>query len=271
MLDCLVNGVLSRFVPADDRGFTYGDGLFETLCVVRGVPRFWSEHMERLARGCERLGIAMPREPLLLAEVKTACAGQDRAVARIVVTRGAGGRGYAPGDAGPALRVVSSHPWPEGVEEQARRGLRVRLCETRLGLQPALGGIKHLNRLEQVLAARELEGSDDEEGILLDRDGHVVGGISCNLFLVAGQRLLTPRMDRCGVRGVVRGMILQDFKSRCELRRITVDMLPEANELFLCNSVRGILPVTRLDGKPFPSGAVTAELREWFGQQAGEA
>lgn len=268
---CLLDGELADCLPVDDRGLAYGDGLFETLAFNGGQPRFWQMHMDRLARGCERLGIEAPAQALLLREVRTVAAGQGRCVVKLIITRGSGGRGYRPGPPGAARRVVSVHRWPDDIDIQQREGVVARTCEIRLAVQPALGGFKHLNRLEQVLAARELADVPGLEGILLDTDGHLICGLSANLFLVSDQRLLTPRVDRCGVRGVTRALILRDFQSRCELRRITPDMLGEADEVFLCNSLRGILPVTRIDQREWPIGPVARDLQAWFEQRAAES
>ena len=261
---CLVDGELANVLPFDDRGLAYGDGVFETLAMHGSHPRFWQQHMDRLGRGCERLGLHMPPQAVLLREAQTVAAGYRHSVVKIVVTRGSGGRGYRPDQAAAGRRVVSVHDFPEAIEAQAQAGVRARICSLRLAVQPALGGIKHLNRLEQVLAARELAAQPEQEGILLDADGHLVSGLSGNLFLVSDSRLLTPRVDRCGVRGVARALILRDYTSRCELRRMLPDMLPDADEVFLCNAVRGIVPVVGIDAHHWPVGPVTRSLQDWF-------
>ena len=142
----------------------------------------------------------------------------------------------------------------------------MRICDLRLGLQPVLAGLKHLNRLEQVMARSEWSDPTIHEGLLLDREDHVVSAISSNIFLVSGNRLLTPRMDRCGVRGVMRAEILKAFQARCEQRRITLDMLPEAQEIFVCNSVRGIFPVIAINDWQYPIGPITQEVQTWLAE-----
>jgi len=260
MDNCLVNGEISEFVHAADRGFTYGDGLFETVTVVNGRPRWWQDHVDRMTEGCRRLGLEAPHQALLLRELLTVAAGKPRCVVKIILTRGPGSRDYRPpGLTGPT-RVVSAHPWPA----EPTGGVTARCCDLRLAIQPLLGGIKHLNRLEQVLAAMEMEDAEEDEGILLDAEEHVVSGISSNLFLVYAGQLITPRLDRCGVRGVLRAQILRAFRARCEQRRVARDMLAGASELFLCNVVRGIVPVLRVDGRNYPAGPVTAEIQQWL-------
>lgn len=268
MNECLINGEISTLVTATNRGLNYGDGLFETLLVHNGRPRRWQGHMDRLGTGCERLGLQMPPQSILLREVQTVSAGLANAVVKIVITRGGAARSYMPGNDENCVRIVSAHLYPDGIAEMARKGVRARLCELRLAVQPALGGMKHLNRLEQVLASAELRERGADEGVLLDREDHVVCAVSANIFLVMDDRLLTPRLDLCGVRGVVRGHILAGFSARCELRRITLDMLQEADEVFICNTVKGIVPVTAIDDHEFAIGPVTRELQTWLMEAA---
>ena len=166
----------------------------------------------------------MPPQSILLREVQTVSAGLLDAVVKIVITRGGQARAYMPPEGENCVRIVSAHRYPDGIAELARKGVRTRICDLRLAIQPALGGMKHLNRLEQVLASAELRESGVAEGILLDREEHVVCAVSANIFLVMEDRLLTPRLDLCGVRGVVRSHILAGFGARCEQRRVTLDM-----------------------------------------------
>lgn len=264
MIECLVNGEISTFVDSTNRGLNYADGIFETLSVHNGRPRRWQAHMDRLGVGCERLGLVMPPQAILLREVQTVSAGLADAVVKIVLTRDGQGRGYMPEVNCTCTRIVSSHQFPEGTLELAREGIKARICELRLAIQPALGGIKHLNRLEQVLASAELREAGVAEGILLDQENHVISAIAANIFLVMEDRLLTPRLDRCGVRGVLRQQILLGFGARCEQRRILVDMLHEADEVFICNTVRGIVPIIAIDSQQFKIGPVTRELQTWL-------
>jgi len=264
MLECLVDGEISTYVAASNRGLNYGDGLFETLAVHNGQPRRWQAHMDRLGAGCECLGIEMPPQAILLREVQTVSAGLADTVVKIVLCRGGIARGYLPPQDVACVRIVSAHEFPQNIEENAARGVKARICDFRLAIQPALSGIKHLNRLEQVLASSEPFTDDVTEGILLDREDQVISAISANIFMVIGDRLLTPRLDRCGVRGVLRSQMLAACSGRCEQRRIQVDLLQEADEVFICNSVRGIVPVTAIDGQDYTIGPVTRELQSWL-------
>lgn len=264
MLDCLVNGEIAEQVPVTDRGLHYGDGIFETLAVLKGAPRFWQGHVDRMTAGCSALGLLTVPQSLLLREVLTVSAGHNRSVVKVILTRGEGGRGYAPVRQPVGSRIVIAYPFPDDVEQKQQNGVAAQVCDVRFSIQPALAGIKHLNRLEQVLASAELKDPRVQEGILLDAEDKVVSATAGNLFLVNGERLLTPRMDRCGVRGVLRAAILQAFKSRCEQRRVSLDMLPEADEVFYCNAVRGVVPVTRIGHWEYGIGGVTRELQQWL-------
>jgi len=264
MLECLINGEISTFIATTNRGLNYADGVFETLVVNNTRPLRWQAHMDRLGLGCERLALVMPPQALLLREVQTISAGYTNAVVKIVLTRDGTGRGYTPPKDGACTRIISVHTYPDGITDIAREGVKTQVCELRLALQPALGGIKHLNRLEQVLAAAEIRDSSAVEGILLDWEEHVISAIYANIFLVNDERLLTPRLDRCGVRGIVRGLILSAHGHRCEQRRIHSDMLWEADEVFICNSVRGVIPLVAINDHEYPVGAVTRELQAWL-------
>lgn len=268
MFSCLVNGEMAAHVPADDRGLAYGDGLFETLAVTGGTPRLWQQHMDRFLRGCQCLNLAPPPREILLREVRTVAAGLPRCIVKINLTRGSGGRGYAPPDNPVPCRIVSAHDWPEGLGEARRLGVDAVICETRLALQPRLRGIKHLNRLEQVLAAAELASRPGRHGIVLNTEDYVISGVSANLFLVADGQLLTPRMDRSGVHGVLRDLLLRDHAARSERRRVTLDLLAEADELFFCSAIRGIVPIVSLAGateeiRRYEIGPVSREIQAW--------
>lgn len=267
MLDCLVNGEISSLVPASNRGLQYGDGVFETIALLNGTPRFWQLHMDRLAIACEQLDILQPPQQLLLREVQTVTAGRGQCVVKILLTRGDSGRGYSPSNSSAPVRIISAHPMPDEIQRQSQLGIAASICNLRLAVQPQLAGLKHLNRLEQVLARAELAGRNADEGIMLDPDDHVISATAANIFLVLNGRLLTPRLDRCGVRGVMRAAILQAFRPLCEQRRLQLDMLPDAQEVFICNAIRGVIPITRIDHWEYEIGPRTREVQQWLAQQ----
>ncbi len=265
-----VDGVAGAPLDPGDRGLHYGDGLFETLAVIDGRPRHLDRHLARLKDGLTRLGIPADPAPWIPELLSAAAqAPEGRGVLKLVVTRGSGGRGYAPPEAPVPRRFLFLHPWPTGVEAGRREGVAVRWCRTRLGEQPALAGLKHLNRLEQVLARGEWRDSTIAEGLLCDRAGRVVEGTRSNLFLVRDGRLLTPRLDRCGVAGVMRGLILEASATlglEVQVTDLRPDDVEDADELFLSNSVIGLWPVRCLEGRTYPEpGPLTRRLQKALG------
>lgn len=249
-------------LSALDRGLLYGDGLFETVLFLRGVAPLWPRHLARLREGLQRLAIAAPDLAVLHDEAVALSADLDRAVVRITVTRGVGERGYAPPVATQPTRILAATPAPLFPADWYAQGIRVRCCGLRLAAQPLLAGVKHLNRLEQVLARAEWDDAAVAEGLLGDEHGHVVCATAANLFAVVGGRLLTPSLQRCGVAGVARAEVLA--RRAVEVRTITWDELMRADEIFLTSSVRGILPVRRIDAQDFAVGAQTRSLQlEW--------
>lgn len=264
----LIDGTDTDRIAADDRGLLYGDGLFETLAVRNGLPQLWSQHMARLEQGCARFGIVPPERELLLAEARGLCANSGQAVLKIIVTRGSGGRGYRPAPHGVPRRILSLHPWPDYPAEWQRQGVVVRLCETRLGRNPRLAGIKHLNRLEQVLARSEWDDAEVAEGLMLDADGALIEGTMSNVFVVRAGRLLTPALEACGVAGVMRAHLLERAAQLgviCEATALGLADVRSADEVFLCNSLIGIWPVRRFQDTVYAPGPLTRRLQQALG------
>ncbi|MCW3481396.1 aminodeoxychorismate lyase [Neisseriaceae bacterium JH1-16] len=242
----LINGQRSDTISAADRGLAYGDGLFRTIELIAGQPRLWRWHYQRLAEDCRRLRLPCPDEALLLAELSACSAKLERAVAKVVITRGVGKRGYAmPGDA-VSTRIVSAAAWGGYPASLAEDGVTVRVCELRLSQQPLLAGIKHLNRLENVLARSEWDDAAVFEGLLCDADGQVVEGTMSNVFYVRDGVLYTPALDRCGVAGALRAWVMEKASESghavSETRPALTELL-DADEVFLCNSLIGVVPV----------------------------
>lgn len=261
----LINGTGEDRISSLDRGLLYGDGLFETIAVAGGKPVFWSRHLARLRAGCERLGIPCIDADRLADEARGLLHGVDRCVIKIIVTRGTGGRGYRTPPQPKPTRIIQRHPWPDYAENLAEHGVCVRLCEQRLGTNPLLAGIKHLNRLEQVLARQEWTDPDIMEGLMADRNGNLVEGTMSNLFVVQDRTLATPDLGRCGIAGVIRGVVMElaeELALPVAVRDMNMTALREADEVFLTNSVIGIWPVVRLDAHAWTKGRVTRQLQE---------
>lgn len=257
-----INGQDSDCLQAADRGLAYGDGLFETLAVVQGRPCLWRDHGQRLALGCERLRLPPPDLGQLLDDLGMLAAGES-GVAKIILTRGCGQRGYRVPERVLANRILYFSADPAMPPPANPAPIRVVLCRTPLALNPLLAGIKHLNRLEQVMARMEWDDPGIDEGIVRDSEGYLIEGISGNLFLVRGNRLLTPLVDRCGVAGVLRGLVITEAKSlglEVVEQRIAPAALVDADALFLTNSIAGIRPVAEVDGQGYDPGMIPPQL-----------
>lgn len=258
-LAMLINGQSANQIPVDDRGFQYGDGLFETALLAKGGVRFIDDHLRRLASGCSRLGIAAPDERSLRDEIAQVTKGAERGVLKIIVTRGSGGRGYRPGSSTASTRVVALHP----LNHASQGSLRLRWCDIRLGRNARLAGIKHLNRLEHVLAQSEWQEGEADEGLMLDTEGEVVCATAGNVFAVRDGALITPDLRFCGVQGVMRGQVL---KAAAKLglavteEPLWPDDLQAATEVFITNAVRGIRSVASLDSLQWSESGVAERL-----------
>jgi len=201
----LIDGLAATTVSVSDRGLQYGDGLFETMTCVYGQVRWFERHLARLQHGCGRLGIAMPEVSALRQEVKILAGHQERCLLKLIVTRGhAAGRGYRPTGAERATRILSRYEWPAAPASE----FRLQLSPVKLGRNVALAGIKHLNRLEQVLAQRVAGQAGVDEALQCCETGEVVCGTMSNVFVVNGNEWLTPRISACGVAGVMRALVL---------------------------------------------------------------
>jgi len=248
-----------------DRGLHYGDGLFETIACAGGHPRLLERHLQRLAAGCERLGLRFGAGAELAREVRELATGTSGAVVKLLLTRGESiARGYAPAGREHTLRIALRYAWRGADPQQAGQGVCVRRATLRLGENPALAGLKHCNRLEQVLARREWSDPDIVEALLFSSSGALVSGTMSNVFLVRGSKVLTPCIDRCGVAGVMRALVLEIAAGAgisAEERRLEAADLAAAEELFLTNALTGIRPVRELDGTAVPVGPVTRRLQ----------
>lgn len=269
-------------VPPDDRGLAYGDGLFETMRAHRGDVPWWPAHWARLVAGAARLRLPLPDESRVRAEAVALLDGTE-GVLKLLVTRGSGGRGYAPPTAAVPTWLLSRHPPPS----TPREGLVLRWCDTRLAIQPLLAGLKHCNRLEQVMARAEWlpaqggwatpsrQASDRvappdgplpaetpvaDDGLMRSTEGDVICATSANVFILHRGRWLTPAVDRCGIAGVCRRWVMATIDAT--EARLEVADVEAADAVFLCNAVRGILPVARLGERTWAPHPMVAALQQ---------
>ncbi len=240
-----INGRTGNTILIDDRGLLYGDGAFETMRVRRRAVRFLEYHLERIAEGCRRLDIEAPDQDRLRGEIARAAALKADGVLKLIITRGRGLRGYRPSGRERCTRVMSLHPLSPAARA-APRPARVRLCAMRLGSNEKLAGLKTLNRLESVLARAEWTDARIWEGLMRDIDDHIVCGTMSNIFLRRGTTLVTPKVDRCGIAGVMRRWVLGQAPGLALAAtegRLRWEDLAAADEVFMTNAVVGVVPV----------------------------
>jgi 4-amino-4-deoxychorismate lyase len=250
----LVDGLPSDVIAVTNRGLAYGDGLFETIRFHGSEPVLWERHWQRLLRGCEKLGLSLPvdDEANLLQQCRWLVEQNDlsQAVLKLILVRGGISRGYRSEDSAGLRKVVSISTLPEYTPRKYLSGVKALLCKTRLSVNPHLAGIKHLNRLEQVLASREWSDSAYSEGIMMDTSDHVIEGIKSNVFFVKDEYLITPGVNGSGVAGVMREYLIhcsQELGLRVAECEVMLQDLPGFQEAFICNSVFGIWPIMSLE------------------------
>lgn len=258
-----VDGVAQSQVGLNNRGLAYGDGLFETIAVRSGRPMLLDRHLQRLHSGCERLAlVADPQQ--VREEVLAYATAMGEGVLKLILTRGDSPRGYAADPRAPARRILQASSLPSYPAAHGAEGVRLFPCRTRLAEQPLLAGLKHLNRLEQVLARNEWQGSDYAEGLMCDGQGRVIEGVYSNLFLVRDGMLYTADLARCGVAGTLRAELLDQAPAlgiRVKVCDLTLQDLAAADEVFVCNSLYGIWPVLGVDALRWSAGPLTRKLQ----------
>ncbi|HNN87094.1 MAG TPA: aminodeoxychorismate lyase [Pseudomonadales bacterium] len=238
-----------------ERAIASGDGFFETILVVDGAASLWAFHRTRLTESAKRLQIHC--DIAALEKDFLACAMQhNNAVIKIVIARAGGQRGYRAQTAQDVTVSIKAYPAPQFSKQQLTQGVRLHVCRQKLAVNTALAGIKHLNRLEQVLAADERDALLYDEGLMLDESGCVIEGVSSNIFILRNNTLLTPRLDHCGVAGVMRAAVMQQFSAQIALpvqeTRLTLNDCLSADGMFICNSVIGIVPVQSIGVSQIP-------------------
>ena len=271
----LVNGKPGNLISIRDRGLLYGDGVFRTLRAAQGKALHWPLHYLKLQRDCAKLGINCPDEALLLSELDQVLAQHPDGVVKLIVTRGEGARGYMPSADATPTRIWDFSPLPDYPPEWTTQGIKVHVCSLRLSAQPRLACVKHLNRLENVLAAAELNdaqlhGEPAAEGLLLDAGGHLIEGIRSNLFLVAQGRLVTPDLSRCGVAGIQRGRVMAwalQHGVTLHVRDVGLEEALHADELFIVNSVIGLWPIRELEHRHWSHFPVAMQIRDGLERQ----
>ena len=259
----LINGQPTLQVDASDRGLQFGDGCFTTAQIVQGKVIRPEAHLQRLQEGCQRLAIAFDKWAVLAEEMAAVATGQQRAVLKVVISRGSGGRGYSTEGCDKPLRIVSTAGYPPHYDRLRAEGVRLPTCPITLGVNPALAGIKHLNRLEQVLIRRFIDQQGADEALVLDHQQRVVECCSANIFWRKGEQWLTPRVDEAGVDGTMRRYLIRllaEWGYSCRQVFAEHQELLSADEVFICNALMPVIPVTAIDDSRFPRGELTQQL-----------
>ncbi|WP_410497647.1 aminodeoxychorismate lyase [Chitinibacter sp. S2-10] len=258
----LVNGQAAETINLTDRGLQFGDGVFRTIKVLNGQPVWWARHYAKLVHDCAQIGIVAPSEASLLADIEQLKA--DNHTLKIIVTRGETARGYvAPADLSPN-RIVQIAPLPAYSPDLATHGVKLRSCSTRASWQPALAGIKHLNRLENILARREWSDPSIFDGLMFDRDDFLIEGVMSNVLVLLDGVLCTPDLSESGVSGVCRDMTLlaaTQLGIPTAVCKINRRQLSQAQALWVCNSLAGLLPVISLDELHWPVADLNKALQ----------
>jgi 4-amino-4-deoxychorismate lyase len=263
-----VNGTLQSAAEGLDRGLEFGDGLFETMALVGGRIRLLERHLTRLEAGCARLQLLCPDRSLLLSDLSVAAATPGAGLIKLIVTRGQGGTGYRYPASQGVCRYVTAQPQRARPAHYVTDGIRAQWVSVRHGSQPLLAGLKHLNRLEQVLARAQVS-EDVAEGLMLDQTGHLISGTMTNVFMVIDNRLVTPALVHCGVAGAMRAALVDAWQAAghaVEVRTVQPSELSVASEVFVCNALIGVWPITRLDASHWSVGPYTRQAQAWIAQ-----
>jgi 4-amino-4-deoxychorismate lyase len=265
----LVNGNLDQAISVFDRGFSYGDGVFRTMKIRNGLPVSWPFHYQKLVADCAVIGIVCPSAELLMGDLqklfeKELFSENLTQVAKIIITRGEGERGYAPPVITVPTRVVIKSDLPHYAESNYDKGVQLHVCDIRLAAQPKLAGIKHLNRLENVLARMEWREDAIFDGLLLDQADNVIECTMSNVFARYGSELLTPDLSLCGVSGITRQRILGlggVLGLNVGVKSLTLSQILQADEIIICNSLFGAFQVTQINNKTWPQQDLAVKIR----------
>lgn len=239
-----INGKQKQHLSITDRGLAYGDGVFTTARVHHGNISLLSAHMERLVCSCQILKIILPNINEIVSELTHIAQRYEHSVVKIMITSGQGGRGYSREGCSASTVIISFHPFPEHYNVWQRAGIDLGVSHFQLGLNPSLAGLKHLNRLEQVLIRAELDQKETDDVLVTNINGHVIETSCANIFWLAGGKLYTPDLSESGVVGIIRNTILENLPNT-NIINVGLDALNNAEAMFICNSVMGIVPVRR--------------------------
>ncbi|SMY35816.1 Aminodeoxychorismate lyase [Photobacterium malacitanum] len=246
----LVNGYEQQALAITDRATQYGDGCFTTMLVEQQCVQLWSLHLARLALSLQRLAIAAPNWQQIHSQVAAlALKYPDKGGIKILISRGSGGRGYNPFGCDDTQVVITDFEWPLHYQQWQQQGITLGVCQQRMGNSPMLAGMKHLNRLEQVLLKQEVETAGWVDAIALDGDDRVIETTVANLFWRHGNTVYTPALQRAGVAGVMRQQILNmldELNYDYQVGDFGINAVLAADEVFITNSLMALVPVNQI-------------------------
>ncbi|WP_253384020.1 aminodeoxychorismate lyase [unidentified bacterial endosymbiont] len=252
----VINGLEQDSLPASDRATQFGDGCFTTARILDGRICLFDAHIRRLQLACAALMIPFLDWETLRGEMSQLASGKARGVLKVIISRGSGGRGYSGATCLHPTRMVSVSAWPAHYERWREEGVTLTLSPVRLGRNPMLAGIKHLNRLEQVLIRTHLEQTDADEALVLDSEGVITECCAANLFWRQDDNVYTPSLEQAGVKGIMRQVCIEHL-ARSGFRVVEVsvkeDALLKADEVVICNALMPVIPVRAWGKLTFPS------------------
>ena len=264
---CLVNGIEQNHIDIENRGIAYGDGLFTTAKVLNGNIQHLTAHMDRLTLGCQKLGITSPCFDALKEQVTLIAKKYSLAVLKVMIVASSGGRGYARSTSNSHDLIIMVHDCPTHYDELASAGIKVGISKQQIGVNPMLGGLKHLNRLEQVLLKQELSTRDEDDLLVANIHDEVIEAISANVFFFLKGKLYTPDVSQSGVNGIMRQAILKHYPDTI-VKTFTSNELAKVEAMFVCNCVMGIMPIAHFNGRDLPI-ELPLKLRNDFNYKTG--
>ena len=264
----LINGKSGSSISVEDRGLHYGDGVFTTMAVENGGPPLCLfRHIARLQHDCDSLELPVPDISTLHDEINTVSKKINKGVVKIILTRGSGERGYRFPKPTNTTRIIADYPWPVYPSTHVTDGIKLFICNRMMGINPELAGIKHLNRMEQILARNEWDNNDYAEGLVININGHVIEGTMSNLFIIRGNGLITPDLKNGGIEGIIRNLIIEksrDFNMEAQIQNISLDDVLKADEVFVCNSIIGVWPVREIGNRTYSDRQRTEKIRSFL-------
>ncbi|WP_336755000.1 aminodeoxychorismate lyase [Pantoea sp. USHLN298] len=258
-----INGIEQSTLAASDRGLQFGDGCFTTAAVQHGKILLLERHMQRLQESCERLLISGIDWLQLENEMRQAAQQQTQVVLKVILSAGSGGRGYSRKGCGEPTRIVSLAPWPQHYADLQQLGVSLAISPIRLARNPQFAGLKHLNRLEQVMIRTHLDQTDADEALVLDTEGWVVECCAANLFWRQGAEIFTPDLRWAGVDGIMRRCLMAQLAAAgqaCRIVQCEPDALLAADEIVICNALMPVLPVRQLESVNFTERTLFKQL-----------